>query len=494
MDTDDISVFSSGHELPSALRGMTAARLLGIIDQAEGGSTEELFALYRDVIASDTHIQSEFAKRKDAVLGDTVAVLPFDKADPRCAASKELCAGIVDGQPFAVLCDWLLNATLYPVAVAEKVFAPTPGGYRLAGVVPVPFRLLDYSGGSLKICDADAQGNRLSTSHEPDPARYIVHRGHNLPLPDTWGGPMRACFFWWLLKTMSRQWWAELLERFGMPFLTGKFSDDKGKAILTRAFAMAQRLGGVVISKNTEVEIQQAASGDSSNSHERFIDVCNREISRLIVGQTLSSTADATGLGSGTASLQGAVKDDIRKKDARLLAVTIRAQLFSQFCSVNGASGPAPLVVFGADSSAEMAALVGLVKGLGEAGLEPDDDALDTISERVGFRVRRKAAAPSFPSAPFSLHALSAPAPQPPRGDSAGDLAAVFAGRYAPLRKIIAESASSAECLRRCRDWLAEHENSASAEILSDAMAAYALRGDSTVPLSVDANGRKHGD
>ena len=176
------------------------------------------------------------------------------------------------------------------------------------------------------------------------------------------------------------------------------------------------------------------------------------------------------------------------------LAVTIRAQLFSQFCSVNGASGPAPLVVFGSDSSAEMAALVGLVKGLGEAGLEPDDDALDTISERVGFRVRRKAAAPSFPSAPFSLHALSAPAPQPPRGDSAGDLAAAFAGRYAPLRKINAESASSAECLRRCRDWLAEHENSASAEILSDAMAAYAMRGPSAVTLTVDVNGMKHGD
>lgn len=476
MDTDDISVFSSGHELPSALRGLTAARLLGIIDQAEGGSTEELFALYRDVIASDTHIQSEFAKRKDAVLGDTVAVLPWDKADPSCVASQKLCAKLVDSAPFTTLADWLLNATLYPVAVAEKVFAPAPGGYRLFRVVPVPYRLLDYSGGGLKIFDADAQGNRLSTSREPDPARYIVHRGHNLPIPDTWGGPMRACLFWWLLKTMSRQWWAELLERFGMPFLKGKFSDDAGKAILTRAFAMAQRLGGVVISKNTEVEIQQAASGDSSNSHERFIEACNREISRLIVGQTLSSTAEATGLGSGTASLQGAVKDDIRKKDARLLSVTIRGQLFSQFCAINGEFGPAPIVVFGSDSAAEMASLVDLVAKLGNAGLEPDDDALDTISERVGFHVRRKASAPAFPGSPFSLHALSAPVPQPPRDDSAGDLAAALSGRYAPLRKIIAESTSSADCLRRCKEWLAAHENDAAADILSDAMAAYAAR------------------
>jgi phage gp29-like protein len=479
MDTDDISVFSSGRELPSALRGMTATRLLGIIDQAEGGYTEELFALYRDIIAADTHIQSEFAKRKDAVLGDTVAVLPYDKTNPASVAAKELCEQIVDAEPFATLCDWLLNATLYPVAVAEKVFAPAPGGYRLARVVPVPFRLLDYSGGTIKIFDTDGQGNRLSTSRAPDPSRYIVHRGHNLPLPDTWGGPMRACLFWWLLKTMNRQWWAELLERFGMPFMKGKFTDEKGKAILTRAFSMAQRLGGVVISKNTEVELQQAASGDSANSHERFIEACNREISRLIVGQTLSSTAEATGLGSGTASLQGAVKDDIRKKDARLLAVTIRAQLFSQLCAINGESGPAPLVTFGSDSAAEIAALVGLVKGLGDAGLEPDDDALDTISERVGFHVRRKAAAQPFQPSPFSLHVLSAPhspdAPKPE--DHVGDLAAAFAGRYAPLRRIVAESTSSADCLRRCKAWLAEHDNSASAEILSSAMEAYAMRG-----------------
>ena len=46
-------------------------------------------------------------------------------------------------------------------------------------------------------------------------------------------------------------------------------------------FRMAFRLGGIVISKDTEVEVVQAASVDSSNSHERFIEVCNKEISKL---------------------------------------------------------------------------------------------------------------------------------------------------------------------------------------------------------------------
>ena len=473
MDIDDsISVFSSSGELPSELRGMTAERLLAVIDLAEGGETGELFALYRDVIAADTHIQSEFSKRKDAVLGDTVAIVPYDKSSQESVRAKELCERLADGTPFNTLVDWLLNATLFPVAVAEKVFVPSPSGYALARVVPVPYRLLDYSTGSLRIFDADGEGNRLSTSHDADPARYVVHRGHSMPLPDTWGGPMRACLFWWLLKTMSRQWWTDLLERFGMPFLKGTYSDDSGKAVLTRAFGLAQRLGGVVVSKNTVVEAIQVATGDSSNSHERFIELCNREISKLIVGQTLSSTADATGLGSGTAALQGQVKDDIRKKDARMLAVTIRNQLFAQYCGINGLAAQPPVVIFGSDSTAEMAALFGMIKALGESGLEPDDDALDTISERVGFRIRRKASAPSFPSSPFSLHALSAN----PLQSATGDLSAAFAGRYEPLGKIIAESASSSDCLKRCKAWLLEHENLASADILADAMAAYAAR------------------
>lgn len=451
---------------------MTASRLLSIIDEAEGGSTEDLFALYRDIIASDTHIQSEFSKRKDAVLGDTVAVMPYDKSDPESQRAKDACLRLTDGTEFNTLVDWLLNATLFPVAIAEKVFSVTPSGYSLSKVVPVPYRLLDFHDGCAKIFDTDEHGNKLGTSHEIDPARYIVHRGHNMPIPDTWGGPMRACLFWWLLKTMSRQWWADLLERFGMPFLKGKFSDDVGKAVLTRAFQMAQRLGGVVISKNTEVEIQQAASGDSSNSHERFIEVCNKEISKLIVGQTLSTTAEATGLGSGTASLQGAVKDDIRKKDARLLALTLRNQLFGQYCQINGISALPPIIVFGSDSVLELAGLVDLMTSLGNAGLEPDDDALDTISERIGFRVRRKAAPAGFPATPFSVHALSADASSVPTGD----LAAVFTGRYAPLQKIIAGSASSADCYKRCKEWLLEHDNQAAADILTDAMVAYSSR------------------
>lgn len=472
---DYVTIYGRIQEMPSCLRGMTAEGLLSIIDMAESGSTIDLFNLYRDVIASDSQIQSDFAKRKDAVLGDAISCMPWDKTNPLDIAAKDLCSPVIDDGPFNTLINWLLNATLYPVAIAEKVYAPSSsGGYILKTIIPVPYRLLDYSKGQVRIFDVSQTGTVLSTSHDADPARYIIHRGSTMPLPDNWGGPMRAILFWWLLKNMSRQWWADLLERFGAPFLKGKYKDAASKAVLERAFRMAYRLGGIVVSKDTEVEVVQAASGDSSSSHEKFIALCNNEISKLIVGQTLSTNAEPTGIGGGASELHGEVRDDIRKKDARLLGVTVRVQLFAQYCAINSYPGKPPITTFGSDSAAEMKAMINLITSLGTAGFEPDDDGIDNISERVGFGIRRKTVqSPSF--SPFSAYPLSTAhlAETPAIDAAAKDLAQAFTGRYAPLANIIRSSTSSAQCLKHCREWLADQDISNSVDILSEVMTAY---------------------
>ena len=198
-----------------------------------------------------------------------------------------------------------------------------------------------------------------------------------MPLPDTWGGPMRSILFWSLLRSNDRQWWADLLERFGTPFMKGKYRDAAGKAVLERAFRLAVRLGGIVIHRDTEVEIVQAISGDSSNSHERFLDICNKEISKLIVGQTLSSTADPTGIGGGASGLQSEVRDDIRQADARMLSRTIRNQLFTQLCAVNGLAANAPKITFGSESASEIKHIVIWLETCVVEILDPGNDVLD---------------------------------------------------------------------------------------------------------------------
>lgn len=474
---DKITILNPIPELPSVVRQITAPRLLDIIAQAENGDTRDLFALYRDVISSDNQIQGEFGKRKGALLADTVNLLPWDRHNPASIAAKDLCWPLIDSQAFLTLQQSLLDATLYPVAVAEKIFKSVNGSYILASINPVPYQLLDYRSGNLRIFDT-ADGQVLQTSHAPDPARYIIHRGHVLSLPDQWGGPMRSILFWWLLRTMSRQWWADLLERYGVPFLKGKYSDEAGRQVLERAFHMAVRLGAIVISKGTEAEIVQAASSDKSDSHERFIELCNREISKLITGQTLSTQTAPTGeLGGGTANLHAQVRDDLRQMDARLLSVTIRDQLFAQLCRINGHIAAPPMVVFGSQSSAEVKALITLIESLSGAGFEPDDDGLANLAERVGFGIRRKTSPGFSPAIPFGLNATITDQIAP---DRASTLADAFTDHFTPVADIIRKSETPEDCIDSVRAWALSAGISNISDILEQALTAYAAAGASS--------------
>jgi len=480
--TNNVTALDPRRELPSQTRYLSADRLSGIIEQAQNGDTRELFALYRDVIANDNQVRAEFMKRKIAVLGDPVSVVPCRKGDPYDAAACELCSEIIDNPTFADAESWLMNATLYPVAVVEKVFEARPqGGFALKALVPVHYQLLDYSKGKLRVFDVDENGTPLPTSHEVTPERYIVHRCDLMPVPDNWGGAMRSIIFWWLLRTMGRQWWSDLLERFGVPFLKGKYSDEKGRSTLERAFRLAVRLGAIVVSKNTEVEVVQAASGDSSNSHERFITICNQEISKLIVGQTLSSAAAPTGeLGGGTANLQGEVREDIRKADAKSLSATFRSQLFEQLLTINGKPGRAPKILFGSDSQSELSASLALVAKLHESGLEPDDDAINTLSERLGFGIRRAAVTQPgmmpFSAQPVPLSAGDA-VDDRAADSSADDLSRAFASDLAPLNGIIASSTSPDDCIRRVEEWIASNNSANAAEVIEKALYVYSMAG-----------------
>jgi phage gp29-like protein len=270
--------------------------------------------------------------------------------------------------------------------------------------------------------------------------------------------------------------------------VVGKYDqgDDASRTILERAFALATKLGGLVVSKETEVEIKQAAASDSGEAYKTFIEVCNRETSKLVLGETLSSDAQATGMGSGNAKLQGGKRDEKRAGDARRLAKTLRNGLFKQFLEINGLKGRPPVPVWGSVSPDEIAAICDTLDSLTGAGLEVDDDALTIISEKVGFQVRRseRPAPVAGPGGvmPFSAASLALKKKADDAVDliaeaGAVDLAAVFPGELAPIRGIILNSATPDEAIRGVLAFCAKFEPGKSARVMEDALLAMAANG-----------------
>jgi phage gp29-like protein len=387
-----ITIVNSKYEPESFIEWADVDRVGMAIRSAKGGATQPLFALYRDIVLTDSHIQTEIAKRKGAVLGDQFRVIPYDKKVPADVETAKFIEQQINAVPgwLKSLAD-LLDGFLWPVAVAEKIFVPSRSGFQLVELAQVPQFLFDYSDGYLKIRETKETGEPGDNCFDPDPNRYIVHRGHMLSSPDHFGGPMRSLIYWWLASVMTRDWWVRFLERFGAPFIVGKYdtSNPNDKAICLAAMRQATRTFGIVVSRDTEIEIQEAtqASGDAFGA---FQAIAQREKSKLIVGQTLSTQTDSTGMGSGVANLQGDVREDLRKLDATMLAATIRDQLIKQICSINRLPGRPPYIMWGTGASnADKKALAEIFYPLRAAGLEPDDSAIEVLSDEIGFSLRR---------------------------------------------------------------------------------------------------------
>lgn len=468
---------SSRDEPISLLSHLDADTVSSILAEAEDGYTERLFTLYRDIMV-DSHLLGEFSKRKLAVLKEQPAILPDDKTNPAAVAAAveiERMWGQLKGKREALT--HLLDSTLYPVALVEKVWKPSSDparAYELAALKPVPHHLLDYRDGKLKLRRVDQHGRRTEEFSCPDPVRYIIHRGHLLTsYPDKWGGPMRACLFWFLFKTMNREWWARFLDRFGTPFLVGKYNDgdDRSRSELAYAFRQATRIFGLAIPTQASVEMIQAATTQAGDAFANFHNVANGELSKLIVGQTMTTDATAGGIGGTQAAVHQAVRDDIQAFDSSALAETLRDQLFDAHLGINGFSGPRPSIAFGGLGGADAKATAEFLKALGEAGFEPGDDAEEYLSRSAGFSVRRREAIPALP--PIVLSAD--PGSRLARG-AAADLSRLLRRKHLDLPVLVAASASPADLEDRLVQFLGDTNNPA-ANAIADALTAHALNG-----------------
>ena len=393
---------SAARTLPVA--DLDADRLADILRASENGASTALFRLASAVILQDGHIQAELFKRKLAVLGDPIEIQPFDPDDPADVEAADASSNLLSRLPgLERALTHLLDGTIFPLALLEKTYAPADPsrpalGRRvsLATLNPGPATLIAWDADGLPSVDPDAERFPRSGFRPDlppfDPSRYILHRSHGLTLPDRFGGPLRAVFWLWLLSSMSIAWWTRCLERYGAPFIVGHYDDsssDSDRRVLEAAISMATQLGGLVISSGSTVELAES-SKDSGSAFSALRAECRAEISRLILGQTLSAIATPTGLGNGAADLQADVRNDIRRYDSRQLAETIRLQLLAPWLALNGYPGEPPRVTFAEDTSAETARTADVLVKLTSAGLEPTDDALPALSERIGFPIRRR--------------------------------------------------------------------------------------------------------
>ncbi|MDN5062292.1 DUF935 family protein [Aliarcobacter butzleri] len=133
-----------------------------------------------------------------------------------------------------------------------------------------------------------------------------------------YGQPLIQTLFWLVeFKNASLQFWMELLERFGTPWVIGKTEGDKN-ALAEEIYNM---LGGdgAVIDTEDDIKIETAKDGGNFKELVEYID---NQIREVILGGNL--TANVQGGSLAAANVHNEVREDLAQADENIVNQIIR--------------------------------------------------------------------------------------------------------------------------------------------------------------------------
>jgi len=363
--------------------GLTPGGLAYIFREADQGAASRQMELFEEMEEKDAHLASLLQTRKLAVLSLDYEVLPYADT-PEDKKIAEAVGEIIFGTPNleSAFLD-LLDAIGKGFALTEIIWGVEQGRVRVEELKWVPQKKVTY---------VEDLNPRLVTADGPwqgepfPPWKIIYHRYKAKSGHDTRSGVLRVVGYMYLLKNYALKDWAGFNEVFGMPLRLGKYDPTSTPADREALIQAIRSLGtdaAGIISKNTEIEFVETTNRSaSSNPFQSLADFCNREMSKAILGQTLTTdTAGSTGT-YAAARVHAQVRSDLVEADAQALGQTLREQLLRPLVGFNfGWDKPVPWFRFLYEEEEDLKTLSEVYRNLADMGVPL---SLEHIAERFG--------------------------------------------------------------------------------------------------------------
>lgn len=318
-------------EYPS--NGLTPRRLAHIFRAADEGDVRMQMELFEEMEEKDTHLFSQMQTRKLAVTGIDWEVQPFSKED----RDKEI-ANFVDEQLKGienfdnVLID-MLDAIGKGISIMELCWTVNNGYNIIEDIEYVhPKKIIwDSTDDKLKICTKE-----FPSGIELPENKFVVHEYKAKSGHPSRAGIMRVVSWMYLFKNYDIKDWVSFCEVFGMPLRLGKYdasaSEDDKKQLMEAIISLGTDAAGIV-PNSTMIEFIESQKTTSVEIYEKLARYCDEQISKAILGQTL--TSDSGGGSYAQSKTHDEVRHDLTVADAKALAVTIRRDIIRPLVEFN---------------------------------------------------------------------------------------------------------------------------------------------------------------
>ena len=348
--------------------GLTPVKLARIFKEADAGDPFRQMELFEEMESKDTHLFSQLQTRKLAVTGLDWEVQPFsqDETDQEIAAFVEEQLKELDG--FSDNLMDILDAIGKGISFQEIEWEYRDGHVVVGNIEYVHQKKFYYD----TLTDALMLRTEAFPGGIPLPEnKFIVHRykarsGH----PSRYG-VLRVVAWMYLFKNYDLKDWVSFCEVYGMPLRLGTYdatASEKDKAALMDAIVRMGTDAAGIVPSGTDIRFIESNKQSSVDIYERLARFCDEQMSKAIVGQTLTSDSGGSYAQSKT---HNDVRKDLTEADCKAVMETVRRDLIRPLVEFNfGVRAHVPYFVLNATDTDDLKETAEIVNTLAATGLE----------------------------------------------------------------------------------------------------------------------------
>lgn len=354
--------------------GLTPVKLARILRDGDNGDLLEQSELFEEIEEKDPHLYSQMQTRKNAVTGLDYEVIPFSSDNQM---DKEITEFVSDQLQSIenmeeVMLD-LLDAIGKGLSVSEIIW-----GYDMDKIIVKEIRhkhLKNF------FFDPDDQF-KVRTVEHPEGIllpvnKFIIHRYKARSGHPARGGVIRVLAWMYLFKNYTVKDWVSFAEVYGMPLRLGKYdagaSTDDKEALRQALYSLGSDASGIVPT-STMIEFIESNKTSSADVYERLARYCDEQISKAVLGQTL--TSDSGGGSYAQSKTHNEVRHDLTVADCKALASTMRKYLIRPLVLFNfGDDSRLPTIRFDTEEAGDQKETAEIYKTLiNDVGLKISAD------------------------------------------------------------------------------------------------------------------------
>ena len=218
------------------------------------------------------------------------------------------------------------------------------------------------------------------------PYKFVTHFAKakaGLPIR---GGLARAAGWAYLFKNYVVKDWVTFTEIFGQPVRVGKYhpgASEQDKQALLRAVSRIGTDAAAIMPESMVIEFTEARQNGSAELYQKFCEYLDAQVSKAVLGQTLTTEMPASGGSRAAAEVHESVRRDILNADARRLAATLERDLVRPIVELNmGPQAHYPKIELGLPDDGDVKVFAEIVAMLADRGLRVGQK---TILDKLGI-------------------------------------------------------------------------------------------------------------